>query len=248
MTIDIVTIFPDFFTPFTETSMIRKAQMYGYVSINVHNLRDHSAEKHRKVDDTPYGGGAGMVMTYQPFRDAIKSLRTKGSKVILMSPQGKVFNQETANRLALENHLVLLCGHYEGVDARVLDLVDEELSVGDYVLTGGEIPAMTVADAVIRLVPGVLHEASARDDSLQNGLLKHPQYTKPETIDGKTVPSVLLSGNHGEIARWRLEQSVIQTLEKRPDLIEKGVFDPETDALVKTVKKRKDASETHKNP
>lgn len=236
MTIDIMTIFPDFFVPFLETSMIRKARMHGLVRINVHNLRDYSTNKHRKVDDTPYGGGAGMVMTYQPFKDAIESLRTKETKVIFMSPQGKVLTQEAANKLALSSHIIVLCGHYEGVDARVLDLVDLELSIGDYVLTGGEIPAMVVSDAIIRLIPGVLHEDSAWDDSLQNGLLKYPQYTKPETVDDKTVPDILLSGNHQKIARWRMKESVTATLKKRPDLIERGTFDEETTTLIKALR------------
>ncbi len=236
MTIDIITIFPDFFLPFIETSMIRKARMHGFVTINIHNLRDYSTNKHHKVDDTPYGGGAGMVMTYQPFKDAIDHLRRTDTKVIFMSPQGQVFSQKTANTLALSAHIILLCGHYEGIDARVLDLVDAELSIGDYVLTGGEIPAMVVADAIIRLVPGVLHEDSAADDSLQNGLLKYPQYTKPETIDGKPVPEVLLSGNHQEIAKWRMIESVKATLNKRPDLLDKGTFDEDIHKLIKALK------------
>ncbi|MFP4187320.1 MAG: tRNA (guanosine(37)-N1)-methyltransferase TrmD [Acholeplasmataceae bacterium] len=237
MTIDIVTIFPDFFKPFVETSMIRKAQEKGYVTIRLHDLRDYSKDRHRKVDDTPYGGGAGMVLTFQPLYDAIMDLKSEKSRVILLTPQGRLFDQRQATELAGLEHVILIAGHYEGFDARIEDYVDLELSIGNFVLTGGEIPAMAVADAIIRLVPGVLHEESATTDSLQQGLLKHPQYTKPASYLGHDVPDVLLSGNHGLIEAWRKRKSVERTLKKRPDLLKDFAFDDAIVALIEEVKK-----------
>ncbi|MBN2268728.1 MAG: tRNA (guanosine(37)-N1)-methyltransferase TrmD [Acholeplasmataceae bacterium] len=219
MKIDIITIFPEFFNPFLETSIIKRAIEQKIVSINAHQLRDYSKNKHKKVDDTPYGGGAGMLMTLQPLDDAITKLREKNSKVILLSPQGKKFTQKKAIKLAKESHIILICGHYEGIDARIENYIDEELSIGDYVLTGGEIPAMIVSDAVIRLVPGVIHEDSSEEDSLQNGWLKYPQYTKPNDYKGHLVPEVLLSGNHQEIMKWREEMRLKNTVLKRSDLL-----------------------------
>lgn len=219
MNIDIITIFPEFFNPFLETSIIKRAIEQKIVSINAHQLRDYSKNKHKKVDDTPYGGGAGMLMTLQPLDDAITKLKEKNSKVILLSPQGEKFTQKKAIKLAKESHLILICGHYEGIDARIENYIDEELSIGDYVLTGGEIPAMIVSDAVIRLVPGVIHEDSSEEDSLQNGWLKYPQYTKPNDYKGHLVPDVLLSGNHQEIMKWREEMRLKNTVLKRPDLL-----------------------------
>lgn len=238
MIIDIVTIFPDFFTPFLETSMIRKALDKQYVKINIHNLREHTTNKHKKIDDTPYGGGAGMLMTIQPFEAVINALKTKDSIVILLSPQGQLFSQPKAIELATHKHIILLCGHYEGVDARIQAYIDMELSIGDYVLTGGEIPAMIVADAITRLIPGVLHEESAQADSLQNGLLKYPQYTKPEHYKGMTVPDVLLSGHHQQIETWRQQEQLRQTLVKRPDLLKKVKLDPETKTMLEDIKQQ----------
>jgi tRNA (guanine37-N1)-methyltransferase len=237
MKIDIITIFPTFFQPFLETSMIRKALMHQHVDIQVHDLRTFSKNKHKKVDDTPYGGGAGMVMTFQPFYDAIHHLKTPESIVILLTPQGQMFNQEKATQLAKRSHIILLCGHYEGIDHRIMEFVDYELSIGDYVLTGGEIPAMIVADAVTRLVPGVLHDESRDTDSLQTGMLKYPQYTKPEVYMERVVPEVLRSGNHQEIENWRLEQSLLQTYLKRPDLIKKAKLSPNEQKLLEHIKK-----------
>jgi len=182
MIIDIVTIFPEFFDTFLGTSIIKRALDNKLVEINLHQLRDYSHNKHKKIDDTPYGGGVGMLMQFPPFYDVISKLKGEQTKVVLLSQQGKLFNQETAKSLAENNHLILLCGHYEGIDARVEALIDMELSIGDYVLTGGEIPAMIIADTVTRLLPGVIHEDSAEEDSLQNGWLKFPQYTKPDPI------------------------------------------------------------------
>ncbi len=238
MIIDIITIFPDFFTPFLETSMIRKALEKQYVKINIHNLRDHTTNKHKKIDDTPYGGGAGMLMTIQPFEAVISALKTKDSVVILLSPQGELLSQPKAIELATKTHIILLCGHYEGVDARIQAYIDMELSIGDYVLTGGEIPAMIVADAITRLIPGVLHEESAQADSLQNGLLKYPQYTKPEHYKGMAVPDVLLSGHHQQIESWRKQEQLKQTLVKRPDLLKKVKLDPEAKVMLESIKQQ----------
>ena len=221
MKIDIITIFPEFFDAFLATSIIKRGIEDGYLNIQTHQLREYSSLKHQRIDDTPYGGGAGMLMMFPPFFEAIHTLKNEKTKVIMLSPQGKVFDQQKAIELAKENHVILLCGHYEGIDARVESLIDEELSIGNYVLTGGEIPAMIVTDAISRLVPGVIHEESLETDSLQQGWLKYPQYTKPEEYKGFRVPEILLSGNHQHIASWRKEQSIYRTYTKRPDLMEK---------------------------
>jgi len=236
MIIDIVTIFPEFFDTFLGTSIIKRALENKLVTINLHQLRDFSHNKHKKIDDTPYGGGVGMLMQFPPFYDVIHQLKGEQTKVILLSPQGKLFNQETAKVLAESNHLILLCGHYEGIDARVESLIDLELSIGDYVLTGGEIPAMVVTDTVTRLLKGVIHEDSSEEDSLQNGLLKYPQYTKPDHYKGYDVPEVLLSGNHQRIEIWRQNEQMRQTLVKRPDLIEKLVLTKEQQKLIQKMK------------
>ena len=236
MIIDIITIFPEFFDTFLGTSIIKRAIESKFVEINLHQLRDYSHNKHKKIDDTPYGGGVGMLMQFPPFYDVIDKLKGEQTKVILLSPQGKLFNQETAKSLAQSNHLILLCGHYEGIDARVESLIDMELSIGDYVLTGGEIPAMIVADTVSRLLPGVIHEDSSLEDSLQNGLLKYPQYTKPDHYKGFDVPEVLLSGNHQNIEKWRNEEQIKQTFIKRPDLIEKVKLSKDQEKVLKKIK------------
>jgi tRNA (guanine37-N1)-methyltransferase len=219
MKIDIITIFPEFFQPFLETSIIKRAIEQDLVSIELHQLRDYAHQKHNKIDDTPYGGGVGMLMQFPPFYDALKKLRTKDTHVIMLSPQGKVFNQKKAVKLSQKKHLLLICGHYEGIDARVEHFIDEELSIGDYVLTGGEIPAMIISDAVTRLIPGVIQQASYEEDSLQNGWLKYPQYTKPDEYKGHEVPEILKSGHHKNIKEWRQKQSIKRTYEKRKDLI-----------------------------
>ncbi|AUD65685.1 tRNA (guanosine(37)-N1)-methyltransferase TrmD [Tenericutes bacterium MZ-XQ] len=221
MKIDIITIFPEFFQAFLETSIIKRAIDQGLVEINMHQLRDYSHQKHNKIDDTPYGGGVGMLMQFPPFYDVINTLKTDDSYVIMLSPQGTVFNQKKATKLSSYQHLILICGHYEGIDARIEAFIDEEISIGDYVLTGGEIPAMILSDAVIRLVPGVIQEASYQEDSLQNGWLKYPQYTKPETYKGYKVPEILRSGHHKNIEDWRQKESIKRTYLKRPDLIKK---------------------------
>lgn len=237
MIIDIVTIFPEFFDNLLNTSIIKRAIHQKLVTINLHQLRDYSHNKHRKIDDTPYGGGAGMLMQFPPFYDVISKLKTPSTKVILLSPQGMVFNQEKAIEIAeKESHIIMLCGHYEGVDARVLALVDEEISVGDYVLTGGEIPAMILVDSITRLIKGVILEDSVNDDSLQNGWLKYPQYTKPESYKGYQVPEVLISGNHQKIDAWRRYESIKQTYQKRPDLISKMQLSDDEKKILFTIK------------
>ena len=219
MKFDVLTLFPEMFSSLEE-SIIGKAREKGLIEINLINIRDFSKDKHKKVDDTPYGGGAGMVMMPDVVYDAYSSIQDKNAKVIYMSPQGKVLNQEKVQELSKEETLILLCGHYEGIDQRVLDeIVDEEISIGDYVLTGGELPAMVLIDAVSRYVKGVLNEESTQEESFSNNRLEYPQYTRPEVFRGKRVPEVLLSGHHGNIKKWRDEQSLEITKIKRPDLL-----------------------------
>lgn len=227
MKIDILTLFPEMFEgPFRE-SIIKIAQEKALVEINIHNLRDWAKGKHNQVDDKPYGGGKGMVLMIEPIYDALKELKEKDTKVILLTPQGKVFSQERARALSKEKHLILIAGHYEGVDERIREnLVDEEISIGDYVLTGGELPAMVVSEAVARLVPGVLeHEATEVDSFNRVGgkkVLEYPQYTRPKKFKDWEVPEILLSGDHKKIDRWRKEKSAEKTKEKRPDLLSQG--------------------------
>jgi len=219
MKIEILTIFPGFYQQFLETSIIHRAIRDHKVEIHIHDLRDYAHNKHRQIDDTPYGGGVGMLMQFPPIYDALHQLKQDDTKVYLTSPQGKTFTQQDANTMSLENHIILICGHYEGVDARVETLIDGEISIGDVVLTNGDIPAMIITDAIVRLLPDVIMEASVKEDSLYDGLLKHPQYTKPESYQGLDVPKVLLSGHHANIKKWREEQKVEVTKKKRPDLI-----------------------------
>lgn len=239
MIIDIVTIFTEFFDNFLNTSIIKRAIEQNLIKINIHQLRDYSHNKHKKVDDTPYGGGAGMLMQFPPFYDVIHHLKKEDSKVIMLSPQGIVFNQEQAINFSKFNHLILLCGHYEGIDYRVEKLIDYEISIGDYILTGGEIPAMILADSIVRLVDGVIQMESKDSDSLQNGLLKYPQFTKPLTYKGHKVPDVLLSGNHQEIDKWRKTEQIRNTYLKRPDLLEKIVLSTEDQKILKEIMKNK---------
>lgn len=218
MKIDILTLFPEMFDAIKH-SILARAEKKGLLEINLHNIRDFSKDKHCKVDDTPFGGGAGMVMTCQPLFDAINSVKTEGCKIIYMSPRGQILNQMFAVSLAKHQHLVIVCGHYEGIDQRVIDYFNmQEISIGDYVLTGGELPAMVLVDCVSRYVDGVLSEGSTDEESFSNGLLEYPQYTKPRVYEGLEVPEVLLSGNHAQIAKWKFEQSVKITKERRPDL------------------------------
>ncbi len=222
MKFDVLTLFPEMFEPL-KTSVIGRAVEKDLIDINVINIRDFSQDKHKKVDDTPYGGGAGMVMKPDVVYRAYQSIKADNAKVIYLSPQGKPLNQQMVENLSKENHLILLCGHYEGIDQRVLDkIVDEEVSIGDYVLTGGEIPAMVLIDSVSRYVEGVLKQDSIQEESFSNGLLEYPQYTRPEIFEGEPVPEVLLSGHHKNIDKWRKEKSVEITKKKRPDLLEKN--------------------------
>ncbi|MDK2882156.1 MAG: tRNA (guanine37-N1)-methyltransferase [Bacillota bacterium] len=222
MRLDILTLFPRMFEgPFDE-SIIKRAQEKGLVELRVVNIRDFSTDKHRAVDDYPFGGGRGMVLQAEPIARAVRALDREGkARVILTSPQGRLFNQGLAWELSREDHIIIICGHYEGVDERVREaLVTDEISVGDFVLTGGEIPALLIADAVIRLLPGALGaEEGAAEDSFSTGLLEYPQYTRPEVWEGRRVPPVLLSGNHEEIRLWRRREALARTLERRPDLL-----------------------------
>ena len=219
MKFDILTLFPEMFE-ILKKSIIGKAIEKNLIKINLINIRDFSKDKHKKVDDTPYGGGAGMIMKPDVVYDAYQSIKDKNAKVIYMSPQGKPLNQKKVEELSKENHFIILCGHYEGIDQRVLDkIVDEEISIGDYVLTGGEIPAMVLIDSVSRYVEGVLKEDSIKEESFSNGLLEYPQYTRPEVFEGMKVPEVLLSGHHENIEKWRKEKSLEITKKKRPELL-----------------------------
>ena len=221
MKFDVLTLFPEMFETMKQ-SIFGKAMEKGIVTMNTVNIRDFSKDKHKKVDDTPYGGGAGMVMMPDVVYSAYQSIATKDAKVIYMSPQGKTLSQKKVEELAKQDHLIILCGHYEGIDQRVLDkIVDEEISIGDYVLTGGEIPAMVLMDSVSRYVEGVLKQDSIKEESFTNGLLEYPQYTRPETFEGQKVPEILLTGHHENIEKWRKEQSLKMTKQKRPDLLEK---------------------------
>ena len=223
MKFDILTLFPEMFEGIKQ-SIIGKAIEKEIIDINIVNIRDFSKNKHKKVDDTPYGGGAGMVLKPDVVYDAYSSIKSDNSKVIYLSPKGKTLNQEKVKELANEKHIILLCGHYEGIDQRVLDeIVDEEISIGDYVLTGGEIPAMVLIDSVSRYVDGVITKESVEEESFSNGLLEYPQYTRPEIFLDKKVPEVLLSGHHENIRKWREEQSLKITRRNRPDLLKKGV-------------------------
>lgn len=220
MIIDILTLFPEMFNGVFNESIIKRAIEAGKVKINLHNFRDFTLDPHGKVDDTPFGGGAGMVLTPQPIFDCVESLKTADSKVIILTPSGIPYKQKMAYDLSKEKHLIIICGHYEGFDERILTLADMEISIGDYVLTGGEVPAMVIADSIIRLIPGVINERSHIEDSFnENYLLDYPTYTKPREFRGMEVPEVLLNGNHAKINEWRYNESVKRTRERRPDLL-----------------------------
>ena len=220
MQFDVLTLFPEIFEP-VKQSIVGRAEEKGLIRINLINIRDFSKDKHKKVDDTPYGGGAGMVMRPDVVYDAYSSIKNKeNAKMIYLSPQGNVLNQKKVVELSKQEHIILLCGHYEGIDQRVIDeIVDEEISIGDYVLTGGELPAMVLIDSVSRYVEGVLAEESTKEESFSENLLEYPQYTRPEEFRGKKVPEVLVSGHHQNIHKWRKEKSLEITKQKRPDLL-----------------------------
>lgn len=231
MRIDVVTLFPELVEVPLRTSIIGRAAEAGLIEFGVHDLRVHGLGRHRSVDDYPYGGGAGMVMRPEPLFAAIEPLREAGAHVILLDPAGERLTDALARDLATQPHLALICGRYEGIDERVRSLVDREVSIGDYVLTGGELPALVLVDAVARLVPGVIQAASHEGDSFASGLLEYPQYTRPEEFRGMRVPDVLLSGHHGEVDRWRRREALRRTHERRPDLLEHAPLSDE-DRLV----------------
>jgi tRNA (guanine37-N1)-methyltransferase len=242
MKFDILTIFPDMFSAVLGESIIGRACQNNIININIVNIRDFSKDKHKKTDDYPYGGGSGMVMMAQPIYDAYLSIVQTidyKPKVIYMSPQGRLLNQELIQELSNIHHIVLLCGHYEGVDERIIEeIVDEEISIGDYVLTGGELPAMVLIDAVSRLIPGVLsNEGSYMEESHYNGLLEYPQYTRPYEFLGRRVPDVLMSGHHANINRWRRQQSLWRTLVKRPDMLKRLELSEEDRKLINEAQK-----------
>ena len=222
MKIDVLTLFPEMFTPVTESSMLGRAVEKGILDIRLTDIRDFSNDKHNKADDYPFGGGGGMVMMADPIFGALESVNAEGKKILYMSPRGKILDREMISRLSVQEELVILCGHYEGVDQRVIDYWNmEEVSIGDYVLTGGELPAMVLIDSVARLVPDVLgNESSALDESIYSGLLEHPQYTKPREYRGMNVPEVLVSGNHKLIELWKFREALLLTKKRRPDLFE----------------------------
>ena len=242
MRIDIITLFPKMFEPVLNESIIGRAQKSGAIEIVCHQLRDYAFDKHRRVDDTPYGGGMGMLMKAEPialcFEDICKQIGKK-PHFVYMSPQGKTLTQKRLRELSDVESICILCGHYEGVDQRLLDtFIDEEISIGDYVLTGGELPAMVFADALARMVPGVLSNNECfTEESHFNGLLEYPQYTQPAVYNGESVPEVLLSGHHAKIEEYRIEQSLLITKERRPDLFEKHVFTPQEEKILKRLKK-----------
>ena len=221
MKIDILTLFPEMFNGVFTESIIKRAIEKELVTINLINFRDYSKDPHKKVDDTPYGGGSGMVLSCQPIYDCINDIRTVDSKIILLTPAAKTYSQKQAYDLSKEKHLIIICGHYEGFDERIRKLVDLEISVGDYVLTGGEIPAMILVDSITRLLPGVIKDESHQNDSYNNDLLDYPTYTKPAEYLGMKVPEVLLSGDHQKIAEYRKQESLKKTEQIRPDLIKK---------------------------
>lgn len=234
MKIDILTLFPEMFQVF-DSSIIGRALDKGTIEINTHNIRDYSQNKHKKVDDYPYGGGAGMVMTPQPISDSIKAIKkTNKGKIIFLGPRGKTFTQETAKQLSREEELIFLCGHYEGIDERVYKHIDIELSLGDFVLTGGEMACIPIVDSICRLIPGVLSSyESYTEESFYNGLLEYPQYTRPEEFEGEKVPEVLISGHHENIRKWRRKQSLIITKERRPDMFKNIILSKEDKKLLK---------------
>lgn len=237
MKFDILTLFPEMFEPIKQ-SIIGRATEKNIIEINLINIRDFSKDKHKKVDDTPHGGGAGMLMRPDVVYDCYNSVKSNNSKLIYLSPQGNRLNQAKVEQLAKEEHLIVLCGHYEGIDQRVIDkIVDEEISIGDYVLTGGELPAMVLVDSVSRYVSGVLKENSISEESFSNGLLEYPQYTRPEVFEGIEVPEVLKSGHHKNIDNWRREQALKRTFEKRPELLEQAELSEKDKKFIKELKK-----------
>lgn len=220
MKIDVLTLFPSMYDGFLKESIIGRAIKNNLVEINIHNIRDYSKDKNKKVDDYGFGGGAGMVLMPEPIFEAVENIKTNDSHIIMMTPQGIPYKQKKAHELKQKKHIIIICGHYEGFDERIRSIVHEEISIGDYVLTGGEIPSMVIIDSVTRLISGVIEEESHINDSFESGLLDYPVYTKPVDYKGMKVPDVLLSGHHENIRKWRFEQSIEKTKKRRPDLLE----------------------------
>ena len=240
MKFDVLTLFPEMFEP-VKQSILGRAEENKLIEVNLINIRDFSENKHKKVDDTPYGGGAGMVMQADVIYNAYKSIKKTNAKVIYMSPQGQVLNQKKVEGLSKEEHLIILCGHYEGVDQRILDkIVDEEISIGNYVLTGGELPAMVLIDSVSRYVDGVLSDGSTSEESFSQGILEYPQYTRPETFEGVKVPEILQSGHHENINKWRRYQALKNTYYKRPELLENVELSEKDKEYLDEIKSKKE--------
>ncbi len=235
MKITVLTLFPEMYNDFLSTSIIGRAVKNNLVEVEFVQIRDFSKDKFKHVDDSSFGGGMGQVMQCQPLLDALHSVETENSYSIMMSPLGKTFTQQKSREFAKKDHLIIVCGHYEGIDARVNEHVDELVSIGDYVLTGGEIASMVIMDSVIRLLEGSISEGSTEEESFENGLLEYPQYTKPREYEGQCVPDILLSGNHAKIKEWRIAQSLILTKHYRPDLYEKHVFSKEEEKILKKI-------------
>ena len=239
MKINVLTLFPDMFTPLT-TSMLGRGLDDSKWQLNLVNFRDFTSDIHHHVDDSPYGGGAGMVLQIMPIKKALDSIKNKG-KVIITAPQGKTFNQKMAQDWSQAENLTFICGHYEGFDQRVYDLADEIVSIGDYVLTGGELPTMSMIDATVRLIPGILgNDASPVEESFAHGLLEYPQYTRPENFQGMKVPAVLTSGNHQKIAQWRHKEALRATYLRRPDLLEQHALSAEEEKMLAEIKREED--------
>ena len=238
MKFDVLTLFPEMFTPLKE-SIIGRATKNNCIEINITNIRDFSKDKHKKVDDTPYGGGAGMVIRPDVVYDAYKSVETTPAKTIYLTPQGKKLDQKIVEDLSRYKHIILLCGHYEGTDQRVIDeIAPEELSIGDYVLTGGELPAMVLIDSVARYIDGVLNKDSIEEESFASGILEYPQYTRPEVFNKREVPDILKSGHHENIRTWRRKKAIEITCMKRPDLLENGNFTEDEIEYIKNLKEK----------
>ncbi len=240
MQFDVFTLLPEVFPPYLDSSVLQRARQSGLIDVRIYNIRDYARDKHHTTDDTPYGGGGGMVMKPEPMFEAVESVlgREADCPVVLLTPQGRVFSRTVADELSRHERLALICGRYEGVDERIRqNLVTDEISIGDYVLTGGELPALILIDAVARLLPGVLGDPDgASDDSHASGLLEYPHYTRPPEFRGESVPDVLLSGDHARIAKWRREQSLLRTLKRRPDILEKAELSKEDLEFLKKIK------------
>ncbi len=245
MKFNVLTLFPEMIEQGLHTSILGRAMDAGIISLTTVNIRDYTEDKHRHVDDYPYGGGAGMVMAADPIARAYEALAPKGKRVVYVTPWGRVFDQSMAKELAWEEELTILCGHYEGVDERVLEtIVTDAVSIGDYVLSGGELPAMVMIDAIARMVPGVLtNEESGESESFENSLLEYPQYTRPEVWRDMPVPEILLSGHHAKIAEWRMQRSIDRTMKYRPELMEGAVLDKKAKAYYREASARKKAGE-----